>query len=110
MLNRVLMTIKAKEPFREWINSLPDPEDVTLEEINEDSTVYLVPEYDDDDHRDLILKKVYKDIFDEQLEGWWADEKDWPPKRDLKTFKQWFHVEFHSMIIDLVGTKLVDEE
>lgn len=109
MLNRSLLIVKAKEPLRQWINSLPDPDNVTLEELNEDTTTYLVPEYDDDAHREWVLKKVYKDIFEEQLYGWWADEKDWPTKRDLKTFKQWFHVEFHSMIIDLVGTELLLE-
>lgn len=110
MLNRCLLTIKAKEPFLNWVNSLPDSDKVTIEELNEDTAVYLVPEYEDDDQRDRILKKVYKDIFEEQLESWWIDEKYYPAKRDLKTFKQWFHVEFHSMITDLVGTDFIDEE
>jgi hypothetical protein len=94
----------------QWVNSLPDPDKVTLKELNEDTTVYLIPEYDDDDHKDKILKNIYKDIFEEQLEGWWNDERDYPVKRDFKTFKQWFHVEFHSLIVDLVGTELVDDE
>ena len=110
MLNRSALIVKKKEPFRQWINSLPDSDDFTLEELNEDSTVYLLPDYDDDNQRDRILKKIYKDIFEEQLESWWLDEKDWPVKRDLRTFKLWFHVEFHSMIVDLVGTDLIDEE
>ena len=105
-----MLIIKAKEPFRQWLLSLPDPDDITLDELNEDTAVYLLPEYDDDAQRDRILKKIYKDIFEEQLEGWWVDEKAWPAKRDMKTFKQWFHIEFHSMIVDLVGTDLIDEE
>jgi len=110
LLNRSVLIVRAKEPFRQWINSLPDPDDVTLEELNEDSTAYLVPEYDDDNQRDRILSKIFKDIFEEQLDGWWQDEKDWPVKRDLRTFKKWFDVEFHSVVIDVVDAVLIDEE
>ena len=53
-LNRSVLIIKAKEPFRQWINSFPDPDGITLEELNEDTTSYLIPEYDDDDHRDRM--------------------------------------------------------
>jgi len=110
MLNRSVLIVKAKEPFRQWINSLPDPDGVPLEELNEDSTAYLIPEYDDDNQRDRILKKIFKDIFEEQLDGWWQDEKNWPVKRDLRTFKQWFDIEFHSVVIDIVDADLIDEE
>jgi hypothetical protein len=110
MLNRGLLVIKAKEPFRQWLLSLPDPDDFTIEEINDDSTAYLVPEFYDDKQRDKVLSKFCKIIFEEQLEGWWEDEKDWPVKRDLRTFKQWFDYEFHSLVVDLDDTELIDEE
>jgi hypothetical protein len=40
----------------------------------------------------------------------WIDEKDWPIKRDLRVFKMWFDVEFHSVVEDLVDSALIDEE
>ncbi len=110
MVNRGVLILKAKEPFREWLLSLPEPDDVTLDEINEDNTVYLVPEYEDDDERDRLLKILYKELFEEQLEGWWTDEKDWPKNRNLTMFKKWFDVEFHSVVIDLVDAELLDYE
>ncbi len=110
MINRGVLIIRAKGPFRDWLLSLPDPDDVTLEEINEDNAVYLVPEYEDDNERDIILKKMYKTIFEEQLEGWWTDEKDWPKNRSLTMFKKWFDVEFHSVVIDLVDDVLVSQD
>ncbi len=91
-------------------NSFPDPDGITLEELNEDTTSYLIPEYDDDDHRDRILKKIFKNIFEDQLASWWIDEKDWPVKRDLRIFKQWFDVEFHSIVEDIVNDVLIDED
>jgi len=110
MLNRSVLIVKAKEPFRQWINSLPDPDDVSLDELNEDTTAYLVPEYDDDSQRDRILSKIFKDIFEEQLDDWWQDEKDWPVKRDLRTFKKWLDLEYHSVVIDIVDAELIDED
>jgi len=110
MVNRSVLIVRAKEPFREWLMSLPEPEDVSLQEINEDNSVYLIPEYEDDFEKDKVLKLIYKEIFEEQLEGWWRDEKDWPKKRNLSLFKKWFDVEFHSVVIDLVGNELVSEE
>jgi hypothetical protein len=58
--------------------SLPEPDDATLDELNHDTSAYLIPEYDYDNQRDRILKKIFKDIFDDQLAGWWTDENDWP--------------------------------
>lgn len=110
MLNRSVLIVKAKEPFRQWVNFLPDADEITLEELNEDVTAYLVPEYNDDNQRDRILSKIYKEIFAEKLDEWWQDEKDWPVKRDLRTFKQWFHVEFHSIVVDVVDGELIDED
>lgn len=109
MVNRGLVIALAKEPFREWLQSLPDPCDVTLEEINEDCSVYLIPEFEDDKQRDRVLKKFYDMIFEDQLSGWWTREEDWPQNRDLRTFKKWFDLQFHSVVEDLVDDVLVDE-
>ncbi len=109
MVNRSVLIVKAKEPFRQWLLSLPDPEDASLAEINEDNSVYLIPEYEDNTEKEKVLKMVYAEIFEEQLDGWWRDEKDWPKDRNLRLFKKWFDVEFHSVVIDLVDNELISE-
>lgn len=109
MVNRSVLIVKAKEPFQQWLRSLPDPEDASLAEINEDNSVYLIPEYEDDSEKEKVLKLVYGEIFEEQLDDWWRDEKDWPKDRNLTLFKKWFDVEFHSVVIDLVDDELVSE-
>ena len=109
MVNRGLVIALAKEPFREWLLSLPDPSDMTLEEINEDRTAYLVPEFEDDKEREKAIKKVFEMIFEDQLADWWTREEDWPQKRDLRTFRKWFDLQFHSVVEDLVDDVLVDE-
>lgn len=78
--------------------------------MNQDNTVYLLPEYFYDTEQEALLDQFYDLIFEEQLNGWWTDESDWPVNRDLTTFKEWFDVEFHSAVLDLVDAPLEDDE
>jgi len=106
-VNRSVFVVRAKEPFLQWLNSLPDPGDFNLDEVNRDSTAYLLPEFEDDDDMEKLLENYYSFIFEEQLDGWWRDPDSWPSKRDLNTFKEWFDVEFHCMVFDLVDKPLM---
>lgn len=109
-INRSLLVVRAKEPFLDWVNSLPDPADVTLENLNEDRSAFLLPEYEEDRRKDYLLRKYFAEIFEEELSGWWGDPDDWPTQRDLRTFKKWFEVEFHSLVFDLVEKPICDVE
>ena len=110
MLNRSIIIIKAKVPFLDWLRSLPDPDNgTTLDEINFDNTAYLLPEYDMDGQTEHTLEKYYDAIFEDQLTEWWTDSTHWPSPRKLSIFKEWFDVEFHSLILDLVDLPLEDE-
>jgi hypothetical protein len=109
MINRCILIVKAKQPFLLWLQSLPDPANFTLQQINRDNATYLLPEYDADDDRKKLLRRYSNLIFEEQLSSWWRDETDWPAKRDVKTFTQWFDVEFHSVVLDLVDKPLLHE-
>jgi hypothetical protein len=110
MINRCILIVKAKQPFLLWLQSLPDPANFTLEQINRDNAAYLLPEYDDDNDRKKLLQRYSSLIFEEQLSSWWRDETDWPAQRDMRTFTQWFDVEFHSVVLDLVDRPLLREE
>ncbi len=46
MLNRCVVVVKAKLAMQKWLQSLPDRINLTLDEINQDSTVYLLPDYE----------------------------------------------------------------
>ena len=81
MVNRGLVIAVAKEPFRRWLQSLPEPCESSLEVINEDRSAYLIPEFEDDNERDKVLKKLFDRIFEDQLADWWTKEEDWPEWR-----------------------------
>jgi hypothetical protein len=109
MLNRCLVIVTAKKPFRGWLLSLPNPCDETIDEINDDPSAYLLPEFDDDEERDRILQEYFPMIFEDQLFAWWIQAEDWPQNRNFQMFKKWFDVEFHSIVEDLVDDALVDQ-
>ena len=68
-VNRSVIVVRAKEPFLQWLNSLPDPGKFTMDEVNRDSTVFLLPEYEDDSEMEKLLEHYYSFIFEEQLDG-----------------------------------------
>ena len=110
MLNRSIIIVKVKEPFLNWLRLLPEPENkITLDEINFDNTAYLLPEYEMDGEREEILADYYDIIFEDQLGDWWTNSIHWPKIRDFATFKEWFDIEFHSLILDLVDLPLESE-
>ena len=110
MLNRSLLAVRVRQPFLDWLRNLPDPIDpeITLQVVNEDGSAYLLPSYDDEEERNELLRMGFDVIFEDQLASWWSDEADWP-KRSLEVFFEWFEVEWHSMVEDLVDGPLVDE-
>ncbi len=110
MLNRSAITIKAKRPFVDWILSLPESEHITQDDIDEDRTVYLLPDITSDGCQEELIQEFYQRLFEEQLNDWYTDEQGWPPNRDVKMFKHWFEIEFHSIVLDLVGDSLEDDE
>lgn len=112
MLNRSAIVLTKKRPFLDWVRSLPDPmsSDTTLAQLDQDRGVYLMPEWEMREDRDEMLADSFDLLFRRELVGWHRLESDWPQKRTLKMFKKWFDVEFHSVIDDLVGGPLVDED
>ena len=101
-INRSLVILKPKQPFLDWTRTLDDEdEEFTLEQLAEDSTAYLIPELWQDSDQQSLLESYYEVLFEELLAEWWTDEVEWPKKRDLKMFLDWFEVEFHSLVFDL---------
>lgn len=110
MLNRSAITVKAKQPFIDWILSLPESEHITQHDIDDDRTVYLLPDITSGDNREELIQDFYQRIFEEQLSDWHTDEESWPANRDVKMFKEWFELEFHSIVLDLDCDSLEDDE
>ena len=101
-INRNAVVLNAKQPFLDWILSLPGEfVPISLEELRLDCSVYLVPEGRDNEEAMQYLQKHCVEVFEQELLGWDEDESTWPPRPNWRSFKKWFDVKFHSMILDL---------
>ena len=100
--NRAAIIVRPKAKFVEWVrNADEESKGITAEDIAREPNVYLVDSYEMDEEKDQLLAEYFKEIFEEELNGWISDESAWPKTRNLETFKEWFHVDFHSMVFDL---------
>lgn len=112
MVNRAAIMLRYKQPFIDWINTSDpynDDPGITLEDTNEERTVYLISESDADDYQKWIGKN-YKELFESEIESWYADEDLWPKKITKKLFAEWVKVECHTVLIDTVGGEIYDDE
>ena len=110
-VNRTAVVIKPRQPFVDWLNSVPDEDiDFTLEQISTDNITFLIPEQDDPKDAKKYIRKRFEQIFEFELWGWITTEELWPKNRNWKMFQEWFSIEIHSEIFDLVDEEIEKEE
>lgn len=108
MLNRAALIVRPKEPYIAWARDLDDSG--LVPSVEGEQTVYLIPGFEDDDAAEKILAQVYAEVFEDQLFGWHTDEDAWPKRRTLAMFKDWFQIEMHSVVEDLCGYEIEDDD
>ena len=107
-INRNLVVVEPTAVFLDWARRFPNVnQKLTLDELLEDNTAYLIPEQDGDS--DTWLKRNFRIIFDMELDSWCTDRTLWPKVRSFKAFKEFFSVHFCSIVIDL-GKGSIDRE
>ena len=108
MINRSAVLVRPRQPFLDWATAhgggLEYPSD-------DERTVYLLPDFEDDDGAEAVLQHFYDIIFEEELSGWMNDPSTWPENRNYEMFLDWFEVEQNSVVQDIVdGDPLEDDE
>jgi hypothetical protein len=108
MLNRAVMIVRPAQPYLDWAATLDDSG--LVPSADGEQTVYLVPEFEDDDEKEEVLQLVFAEVFERELFGWHTVEDAWPQVRTLEVFREWFSIEFHTVIEDLCDAPIVDDE
>ena len=109
MLNRTAIILRCREPFVRWINEAgpqPGHDENTVE--SDEQTVYLIDEVDSREDLDRCLGRYHRALF--ELEAWYTDKTLWPKSRTLKAFRDWIDVDYHTVVVDLVDGRLIDDE
>ena len=102
MLNRSAMTVKLTQAFVDWINNLEDgSEPLTLADVNEEATVYLVPEIEDEEQLNDMLQEFWLNILENELKSWEEDESQWPAELSIELFERFLTIDPAVMVFDL---------
>lgn len=111
MLNRTAIILRYREPFVRWINEA-DPYilDPAITIGSDEQNVYLIHQIEHRDELDEWIALNHEVLFESELEGWYTDEALWPKNRTLELFNKWVHVEYHTVVIDVVDAPLLDDE
>ncbi len=103
MLNRSAIIVKPRQPYLEWCRQ-DDAEGLAeraFKTLNEEPTVFLLPEYEDPETQQEVLEEFWPHLFEALLEGWSTDERTWPQNRTFEVFQDWFEVHMSSIVQDL---------
>jgi hypothetical protein len=101
-IDRYALVVKPQAPFLAWLKSVDDSSfDFTLEDLNDEAHVYLIP-VKDDSVMDIatILKPHFKAIFEQELMAWWTAAADWPKPLTWTMFETWFESKLGTVVVD----------
>ncbi|HSH78600.1 MAG TPA: hypothetical protein VLA19_08725 [Herpetosiphonaceae bacterium] len=100
-INRAVAVIKPRQLFLDWAKRLPDPaNDLMLDALRTDCTAILIPDFDDPSEAEAFIATIAWDLFEMELDSWERDPGNWPANRNYDTFRAWFDVEIHSIVLD----------
>jgi hypothetical protein len=110
-VNRSAVVVIPKQPFLDWLHRVDSSSGkLTLTDLGDDPSIYLLPECDVKDELEECFKVVCVEIFEDQLDGWYRAQDRWPEDRSLEIFQLWFDYRLHSVLFDLAEEPLVAED
>lgn len=111
-INRTAAVITFKEKFVDWINNLPDRSDLvfTMEMMNADKPVYLIPSYEDDEKERRWFNKRKLEILEEAFDSICTEPDWWPKIASAKTFDEYLSAEFHTMVWDVAEDEPLERD
>src|SRR5262245_54024035 len=113
LLNRTAVTIVGAEPYVAWTRTRDadfNKGQITVARTRAYGSAYLLPEFDLEEDVKEWVEENFGWLFEFQLSSWTNDESTWPVTRDLATFKSWFRVEIHNVVVDIGDDEIEGEE
>lgn len=113
LINRTAISIVGAKPYVDWTrrtDSSVDRSPVVVARATPYGTAVLLPELELEEDVQEWVEENAEWLFELQLSAWTDDEAAWPVPRDLKTFKEWFRVDIHNMVVDVADTDIEGEE
>ena len=72
-VNRTAIVVKPDQALLDWLHRVdPTSNELSLEDLQREPTVYLLPECENEEEARQYLGEVCGQIFEEQLDGWYV--------------------------------------
>jgi hypothetical protein len=112
VVNRIAISLTGAEPYLQWTKTCDADADqgmLTVARGKPYGSAFLLPEFElEEDVQEWIEENAVW-LFEFQLSAWTDDESSWPA-RDLRTFREWFRVDIHSVVVDMADDDIEGEE
>ena len=113
VVNRTAISLVGQTAFVEWTrghDADANKGTLSVARAKPYGTVVLLPEFELEEDIQEWVEDNASWLFELQLASWADDESSWPPNRDLATFRQWFRVDIHSVVVDVADDDIEGEE
>ena len=113
IVNRTAVSIVGAQPYLEWMRKTEADRDrgmLTVEPSKTYGTAYLLPEFEMEEDVQEWIEENALWLFEFQLAAWTSEASAWPPVRDLATFRQWFRVDIHNVVVDASDDDIEGED
>src|SRR3954467_5241003 len=113
VINRTAVTVVGAKPYIDW--TLATDADVnkgaiTVARAKVYGSAFLLPEFELEEDVQEWIEENAGWLFESQLSNWTDDESAWPQNRDLQTFRSWFRIDIHSIVVDVGDDDIQGEE
>ena len=113
VINRTAVTITGAKPYVDWTlrtDADANKGAITVARARTYGTAFLLPEFELEEDVQEWVEENFSWLFEFQLGAWTDDESAWPPARDLKTFREWFRIDIHNVVVDVSDDDIEGEE
>lgn len=113
VVNRTAVTLVGAQSYIDWMRATDadfNKGALTVQAVKAYGAVFLLPEFELEEQLQEWVEENASWLFEFQLSAWTDDESTWPETRDLKTFRAWFRVEVHNVVVDIADDEIEGEE
>jgi hypothetical protein len=113
VINRTAVTVIGAQPYLDWTRETDadvNRGSLTVARARAFGSAYLLPEVELEEDVQEWIEENADWLFEFQLSAWTEDESTWPSPRDLKTFRAWFRIDIHNVVVDIGEDEIEGEE
>jgi hypothetical protein len=113
VVNRTAVSVTGAQPYIDWTRKTDADADkgmLTVARARPYGSAFLLPEFELEEDVQEWIEENASWIFEFQLEAWTDDQSTWPQIRDVRTFREWFRIDIHSLVVDVADDDIEGEE